>query len=165
MATAVAGSLMLLGTTLIGPASAGAGPAQPSCGGNVPASVTLTGDLHCGGGANAGITLAPGTTLDCNGHSILGDPTVRGEGPGITVTENSTVRNCTVMYFDAGIYIQPGGGHNVISANTIRDNIGRGNCGDGIVLDTSSNNQISGNTVDHNGPFDGIGLVGKSTKT
>nr|MDQ6949594.1 right-handed parallel beta-helix repeat-containing protein [Actinomycetota bacterium] len=160
VATAGASSLMLLGTVLVGQASAG--PIAPSCGSTVVIGGTLTGPLSCSG-PNSGIILAPGVNLDCNGYSIMGDPNVTGEGPGITLTARSTVSNCTVRYFDAGIYIQPGAGGNRITTNTVEDNVGTGDYGDGIVLDTSSGNTISGNTVSRNGPFDGIGLVGKSS--
>jgi parallel beta-helix repeat protein len=160
VATAGAGSLMLLGTALVSPASAAP---QPSCGNTVLASVTMTGNLSCSG-RNSGIAVAPGVNLNCNGFSILGDPSVVGEGPGITVNKSSTVTNCTVKYFNAGIALKSGGGNNVISNNTVQDNISLGSAdfGDGIALDTSSNNQITGNTVNHNGPYDGIGLIGKS---
>ncbi len=152
-----AGGLTLLGTALISPASAGSGSL---CKTTITTNTVLTGNVSCSG-RNSGITLANGVTLDCNKFSILGDPAAKGEGPGITVTQNSTVRNCTVKYFDAGIYLQPGG-NNIITMNTLQDNVGTGNYGDGIAADTSSNNQITANTVSGNGPYDGIGLVGKS---
>jgi len=150
--------LTLISTAFVSPASAAH---IASCGGTVSAPIAyLTGDLNCSG-PNSGVTVAPGTTLDCSYYSILGNPASTGEGPGIKVTQNSTVRNCTVKYFDAGIYLQPGGS-NIITMNTLQDNVGTGNYGDGIAADTSSNNQITANLVSGNGPYDGIGLVGKS---
>lgn len=157
MVIAGAGGLTLLGTALASPASAG----NALCGSTVSANLTLTGNVNCSG-LNSGIRVANGITLDCNKFSILGNAAAKGEGPGITVTQNSTVRNCTVKYFDAGIYIQPGAGNNLITINTLQDNVGTGNYGDGIATDTSSNNRITANTVSSNGPYDGIGLVGKS---
>jgi len=151
------GGLTLLGTALISPASAG-----PSlCGGTVATNLTLTGNVTCSGAAS-GITLAAGVTLDCRGFSVLGDPAVKGEGPGIVVEKNSKVTHCIVKYFDAGIYLDTGGSGNLITANTVADNIGTGDFGDGIAGDTTTGNRIVQNTVSHNGPFDGIGLIGKS---
>jgi parallel beta-helix repeat protein len=156
-----AGSLLLAGSVLVSPASAAT---SPTCGGTVAGSATLTSNLSCSG-PNSGITLGSGSTLDCKGFAILADPAVAGEGPGIRVTSNSSVVNCTVKYFDAGIFLQPGGG-NVISNNLVQDNITSGNAinfGDGILADGSVNNKIDHNAVVHNGPFDGIGLINKST--
>lgn len=125
-------------------------------------STASTDDLTCSG-ASSGVTLGNRTTLDCDGHSILGNAAAQGEGPGIIVQTNITVMNCTVKYFDAGIYLNDNGRNNVINNNTVEDDVGGGNFGDGIAVSISSNNQITDNTVKGNGPYDGIGMVGKST--
>lgn len=74
-----------------------------------------------------------------------------------------TVRNGTVTEFDGGVVIEGG------SANTVREitavrNIGIGSAsprpiyGDGIAIESSSDNQIINNTVRDNGPLSGIGI-------
>ncbi|HEX8769660.1 MAG TPA: right-handed parallel beta-helix repeat-containing protein, partial [Acidimicrobiales bacterium] len=75
------------------------------------------------------------------------------------------VKNGRVIKFDAGVAIV-GGSSNVVENLLVRDNIGttkRGDFGDGITVSGSNGNLITDNDVIHNGPFDGIGLVGVSS--
>jgi parallel beta-helix repeat protein len=45
------------------------------------------------------VVMTPGATLDCDGHSIRGDPS----RVGVAMADNSTVRNCSVSGFNTGI--------------------------------------------------------------
>jgi parallel beta-helix repeat protein len=67
-----------------------------------------------------------------------------------------------VRDFDAGVFINGGSGNNVGNL-IVRDNISPGGdllLGDGIVAFHSASNRIINNLVAHNGPFDGIGVLG-----
>lgn len=78
-------------------------------------------------------------------------------------------RGGTVSGFEAGVAIE-GGGTNTVRNLVAKENRGPclgetftgqipANYGDGIVIFSSTNNQIQNNRVDNNGPFDGIGVV------
>jgi hypothetical protein len=74
-----------------------------------------------------------------------------------------TVRNGTVTDFDGGVVID-GGSANTITGITARHNIGgtvnhvQSRFGDGVAIESSSDNRIINNATDDNGPFSGIGL-------
>jgi parallel beta-helix repeat protein len=135
------------------------------CGQEITASTTLDADLTCDSGP-ALIIAADNIVVDLAGHTISGNPKSVTDTAGILFRKvtGSTVRNGTVQHFAAGVAIQ-GGGRNVVQNITAQDNIGpdQGNFGDGIVVDTSVENHIVGNTVLRNGPYSGITLLGAST--
>lgn len=79
------------------------------------------------------------------------------------------MENGTVSAFDAGVVITNGNG-NIVTRITAENNIGSsGNpnvpdteLGDGILLEGTSGNRVTGNTARGNGPFSGIGLISQS---
>ena len=115
--------------------------------------------------------------IDLRGHTITGSHqgTISGAqqvGINLNGVTGDTVEDGAVQYFDTGVAIQGGSGNTVRGINA-HDNINRDvlvnapqsaqtSCdyGDGIAAFNSSDNRIVGNTVAHNGPFDGIGVVG-----
>jgi hypothetical protein len=127
---------------------------------------TLDADVEYAKGP-AFIIAAHGVTLDLNGHRVTGggSATSPGEGPGIVLQGVSrvTVRNGTVQHFGAGVVIK-GGADNVIEQLTISDNLGEvdGDFGDGIVIDGSDHNRVQANTIERNGPYSGIAVIGRS---
>ncbi|MCA1684216.1 MAG: right-handed parallel beta-helix repeat-containing protein, partial [Actinobacteria bacterium] len=140
--------------------------ASADCGRVITSTTTLTADI--GPCAGDGVIIGSSNiTFDLDGHRVFGFP-----GPG-TGTEAGirlpakyrvTVRDGTVSDFDAGVVINRGRA-NTITGMTIRDNVGPGDVftaelGDGIVLFDSASNRIVGNVVDHNGVYDGIGVLG-----
>ncbi|MGI9079761.1 MAG: right-handed parallel beta-helix repeat-containing protein [Acidimicrobiales bacterium] len=159
---------------LAGPASA----VTLNCGDTVTSSVTLSNDLGpCTG--NGLVIGASGITLNLGGHTITGSNTTNttsNEQVGILIQgmRNVIVQNGTVTGFDAGVAITKGSKNQVINV-TAHDNINHSslvnapgaatnhcNFGDGIVVTGSNNNIIKNNTAFHNGPFDGIAMVGNS---
>ena len=74
----------------------------------------------------------------------------------------SRVTHGTVQAFDAGVEVL-GGASNSVQGITATGNIGGSksarNLGDGITIQQSSNNTVTGNTVTNNGPFSGISIV------
>ncbi len=106
-------------------------------------------------------------TLDLSRFAVLGRVNRTGDGVGIRLSgrTNVTIRSGRVTDFDAGIAIV-GGSANAVENVLVKDNIGttkRGDFGDGIVLSASSGNTVTGNDVIHNGPFDGIALLGAAS--
>ena len=150
------------------------------CGAIVTQSATFSADLGpCPG---TGITVAASNVVvNLNGHHVQGSGTTPGfsTNPGVYIPylTGVTVENGTVSGFDGGVEII-GGGKNVVTNMVVRDNIGdatqgrgpigggpQGNpnlaiIGDGILVADSPLNQITNNAVIHNGPFDGIGVLG-----
>ena len=78
-----------------------------------------------------------GVTLDCAGHTITGS----GNGNGILLPgrEGVTVRNCHVTGFDLGIFLDWSSG------STIESNLSWDNAYDGIRLNYSNQNALTGN--------------------
>jgi hypothetical protein len=152
-------------TFVVAPTAAGASTAL--CGATITVSTTLTEDV--GPCPNNGITIgASNITLNLAGHTVFGTPSP-GDGIGIQASNVSgiTVRGGTVRDFDAGVvfdHVTNG----LITQIQAKDNIGEQSealstdFGDGILLFESSNNRVIQNVADHNGPFDGIGLLGNS---
>ncbi|MGI8777248.1 MAG: right-handed parallel beta-helix repeat-containing protein [Acidimicrobiales bacterium] len=159
---------------LAGPASA----AVLNCGDTVTTNTTLSNDVGpCTG--NGLIIGASGITLNLGGHTITGSNTTnttRNEQVGVLIQakRNVVVQNGTVTGFDAGVAITKGNKNQVINV-TAHDNINHSSLvnapgaatnhcafGDGIVVTGSNNNIIKNNTAFHNGPFDGIAMVGNS---
>jgi hypothetical protein len=141
-------------------------PAPVKCGTVITESTTLTANV--GPCAKGGLVIgADNVTLDLGGFAVMGKANRTGDGVGILVSGRTgvTVRNGRVTDFDAGVAIE-GGSANVVEDLLVKDNIGsnkRGDFGDGIAISASSSNRIVGNDVIHNGPFDGVGLVGASS--
>lgn len=138
------------------------------CGRVITATATLGADV--GPCAATGLRIgADNVTLDLGGHRVFGFPGPSGPAGaavGIVVAGHTgvTVRNGTVSGFDAGIAVT-GGGQNALTGLTVTDNIGPDDVfsslyGDGIFVEDSRANKVTGNTVRHNGVFDGIGIYG-----
>lgn len=152
-------------TSMVAPATAGASTAL--CGATITVSTTLTEDV--GPCPNNGITIAANNVvLNLAGHTVFGTPTP-GDGIGIQASNVSgiTVRSGTVRAFDAGVVFD-NVTNGLITQVLAQDNIGElseelsTDFGDGILLFRSSNNRVIQNVADHNGPFDGIGLLDNS---
>lgn len=149
------------------PAVAGTGVAAANpalCGMVVTQNTTLTSDV--GPCSSTGIIIgADNIVLDLGGHRVFAFNEIGDEGAGILARNRTgvTIRNGIVEFFDAGVVIEGGSG-NLVHAITARNNIGNAftDYGDGIVLFSSSRNRIFGNVADHNGPYDGIGVVANS---
>lgn len=159
------------------------------CGQTITASTALDADLVCPTGD--GLVLeGNGITLNLNGHVLrgeldsrtitqqsgigdngaLGAPyTVRfakGQFVGVRMkgTRNTVSGPGAIRNFAAGILID-GGSANAVQRVTVEENFGppgTTDLGDGIMVFDSTANQIAGNTVRNNGPFDGIVLLGAS---
>lgn len=187
LGTAVAVSL-LVGPALAAPAEA----SHLSCGQVVTASTTLDADLVCPNGNGLVLqgnglvlnlnghtirgqldsrTVSQPTGLGDNG--VIGGPYTtrfaRGQFVGIDIrgSRNVVVGPGTVKNFAAGVVINgfTGGGYNTVRGLTVEENIGPPDSeffGDGIMILESSNNRVGLNTVRNNGPFDGIGLLGRA---
>jgi len=148
----------------LAPALAACTARTETTGSVIPTDTTLTADV---GPCNQGGLLigADNITLDLGGHIVRGKPRA-GDGIGISTNGHSGVRiaNGTVRDFDTGVAIA-GGGTNTVDHVTARDNIGptkvnsKFGLGDGIVINGSSDNTVSANTVVHNGPFGGITIL------
>lgn len=150
----------------------GGTPAPPpadGCGQVITKSTTLMADIGpCPGD---GIVVgAGGITLDLNGYTIFGtDGPSGGVGVKVESRRNVTIKGRSgkgkavvkgaVSGFDAGVAIVGGGGHEVRDLQ-VRDNIGFGAYGDGIVVFFSTRNRILNNVLDGNGIYDGIGILG-----
>lgn len=162
------GAMVLLAGSGAAGLAATAAAAPVGCGSVISQSTTLTSDV---GPCNQGglVIGADNVTLDLAGHTVFGKPRA-GDGVGISIPGHTgvMVENGTVKYFDAGVQINGGGG-NTVTGLTARENVGalkfnsKFGVGDGIEIDLSSNNTISGNTVVQNGPFSGIGIVGDAS--
>lgn len=164
---AVTAALVMVSTALVGTAAAG----HVTCGNTITQDTTLDSDVGpCLGDTDGIIIGADGVTLDLNGYDVIGDPNLDGEfAEGIviqgreTVTVTSSEDGGTVRDFDAGVTITQGSSNVTVKDIAVRDNIGNpslgSDFGDGIAIFNSSDNLIKGNVVDHNGPFDGIGVV------
>ena len=138
--------------------------APVGCGSVITATMTLTVDI---GGCNQGGLLigADNITLDLGGHTV-GGRSRTGDGIGISTNGHSgvVIKNGIVRDFDTGVAIAGGGG-STVDRVTARDNIGpakinsKFGLGEGIVINGSSDNTVSNNTVLHNGPFGGITIL------
>ncbi|HEX6539570.1 MAG TPA: NosD domain-containing protein [Candidatus Dormibacteraeota bacterium] len=150
----------------------GFGAVQPvhaaplGCGAVITANTTLTADV---GPCNQGglVVRGNGVTLDLGGHTVFGKPRI-GDGVGVLLDHvtGSRVTHGTVMSFDAGVEVL-GGGSNSVDGITAKNNVGGAksskNLGDGITIQQSSDNAVSGNIATGNGPFSGISIVDDAT--
>ena len=160
-----AGALTTLMTFGLTGTATAAPPPPLGCGSTITQDTTLTANI---GPCNQGglIIGADNITLNLNGKTIQGKPRV-GDGFGILAAGRTgvTIRNGVVRDFDVGVVLRGGGG-NTVTQITARDNIGtlsgvnsKSGRGEGITINGSSDNEIVGNTVQHNGPFAGITLL------
>jgi len=156
------GLVLLLGATLY---SSPAAAVALTCGSIITRNTTLTANV--GPCSNGGLIVrANNVVLNLGGFAVKGLLNQTGDGVGIRISNQTgvTVRNGRVTDFDAGVALENGSGH-TIKELLVRDNISAGNTdfGDGIAISSSSGNTIRDNSVIHNGPFDGIGLIGPSS--
>jgi parallel beta-helix repeat protein len=159
VAVAVALALALSGVQLAAAGTATA--ATLPCGATVTSSVTLSADVGpCPG--DGLIVNGSGITLNLGGHVVrgLGNPTVDQVGVRVVDSDNVTVSNGTVTAFAEGVALENTTASTVTGIRA-RGNKGTGgfNHGDGIIVDGSSDNHVTGNDVSDNGPFSGITLV------
>ena len=131
-----------------------------ACGQTITTNTLL--DSNIGPCSGTGIRIgANNITLDLGGFTISGTP-VPGEGPGVTMVGRTgvTVKNGTIIGFDAGVAITGGSG-NTVSRLRLLDNRGdfSTDFGDGIAVFNSTGNTIDSNLVNNSGPYDGIGLI------
>ena len=159
-----AGLALVLGSTTF---VSSAGAVTLSCGQTITTNTTLDNDV--GPCSDYGIIVeADNITFNLNGHRIFGTGEA-GDGAGVYVGGHTgvTIRSGTVTDFDGGVVIEGGSG-NTVQQIIARDNVGDvsealfTDFGDGILLINSSNNRVLQNFAIHNGPYDGIGLLGNS---
>lgn len=150
-------------------------PSGVACGQVITENTTLTADVGpCDGD---GIIIgSDNIRLNLNGRRVFGnsDRGAGGEFAGIRVTSKTGVtlmgatpggaKRGKIAGFEAGIVID-GGSANIIRNLIVQDNVGRDDAfnaelGDGIVLLGSPLNRIIDNVINHNGIFDGIGVLG-----
>ncbi len=152
--------------------------ATVACGQTITRDTTLTADVGpCQG--DGIIVGADNIRLNLNGRRVLGntDQGASGEFAGIRLAGRTGVtvtghpgksgKKGTVSGFEAGVVID-GGSANTVENLTARDNIGlddafNAELGDGIIIFDSPSNRILNNVVVHNGIFDGIGVLGKTS--
>lgn len=142
----------------------------PGCGQVITTSTTLSADIGpCL--ANGVIIGADHITLNLNGHRIFGRASGRDDIVGIPlpVRLGVTIENGSVDSFAEGIFVNSGAGNTIKNMN-VHDNIGprqgpglnapQPDFGDGILIESSSSNQVLSSTINHNGIFDGIAILG-----
>ncbi len=130
--------LAILATLSTAAYAADCGGAVPcDCGDTLVASTTLSDDIA--GCSRTGLEIAPGVTLDCAGHGVLG----RSSKDGISVDDapGARVRNCRVEGFRTGIRVAGGSGQ-LVSGNTLA-----GNRRGITVSDDASHVRVEGNVV------------------
>lgn len=143
------------------------------------ADITLDSDV--GPCTTDGIIIqADNVTLNLNGFDVFGDANTETVNVGIRIqgTQNQVVdcakpfdseppcspgrQDSEVRDFNTGIFIE-GGSSNEVCRTTVRRNIGIGGLvGEGILIHDSNSNTIVNNTVDFNGPFAGVTVLGES---
>jgi len=97
------------------------------------------------------MVVASNTTLECNGFLINGTSTNTGSGVVSAGMSNVTVNNCKINSFSRGIYIRSSSTFVTIANSSIVKS------GDfGILVDTSHNSSVYGNTI--NGSTNSIGI-------
>lgn len=157
------GTAMFAGVVVVGlGVVAGAAPASAahvSCGQTITANVVFDSNV---GPCPVGLTIgADNITIDLNGFTLSGVPAT-GDGPGLIGTGRTgvTVRRGTITNFDAGVVFD-GGGRNTVAESRILDNRGdfSTDFGDGIALFDSDSNTVRNNTIQNNGPYDGVGVI------
>jgi parallel beta-helix repeat protein len=110
------------------------------CGDTITTNTVLTENLsNCSG--NGLMIGTNGITLDCNGHSIIGDGDLTGEGIYLIETNGVTIKNCIVTQFKNGIIIERG------SNNFLTNNVFKENKEQGIVLYVTNKNVLRNNSM------------------
>lgn len=153
---------------LVGSPLGSTASAEPlGCGTVITRNTVLQNDI--GPCVGDGIIIgADRVTLDLGRHRIFGTSGPQ-EGFGIRISDRrgARVRGGTVTDFGTGVAIF-GGANNIVTGVVVTDNIGpldqSGDSGAGIDIFDSSNNVLLGNKVVHNGPFEGIGVFGTSSR-
>jgi hypothetical protein len=100
----------------------------PAGGMVVSGSVKLTADINVEGllPGNVGITLLSGAVLDCNGHSITGDPVDGNTGIKVAEGDGAKIMNCHVTKFgNSGVYLDFAK-YVTIEHSSFNDNLGDG---------------------------------------
>ncbi len=133
---------------------ADAAPVALGCGAVVTTDVVLTADIGpCQ--ENAIIVGADNVTIDLNGHQLFGTggTVVVHQAAGVFSDNHRgvVVTNGTVHDMYHGVRIRAGS-NNLVTKMTVRDNAG----GDGIDIESSTDNVVSFNTVFHNSGFAGL---------
>ena len=121
-----------------------------SCGDNVNESCVLNGDLTCSG--NGLVIAADNVTLNCAAHNIDGSGSYYGVWSGEN-RNNLTIKNCSILNFTNGIYIDVNTNHSNLVNNRLYNN-----SNEGISFAGSDNyNVISNNRIYNNGPSSAYG--------
>ncbi|VVB65666.1 Right handed beta helix region [Candidatus Gugararchaeum adminiculabundum] len=130
-------------------------PYDVACGTNITMSTTLAGDaIDCpGNGLNIS---ASNIVLDCNGHTLSGSKI--GYGIYMPTKANNTIKNCVILNFSRGIYLQT-------SLNiTLESNSVYNNTQYGIYLASTNTSTLLGNSVNNNSLY-GIYLSASNNNT
>ncbi|MDP9387488.1 MAG: right-handed parallel beta-helix repeat-containing protein [Actinomycetota bacterium] len=143
-------------------------PPPVTCGQVITESTVLVNDVGpCPG--DGVIIGADDITLDLNGRRIFGTP-VRDDAVGVRLPNRRgvTVTGGEITGFGAGVVIRAGGA-NAVKRVWVHDNIGPtdfpyGEFGDGVFILRSPDNLLQGNTIEHNGPYEGIGVFGAESQ-
>lgn len=149
--------LVLSLTALVGPAAA----SHVECGDVITEDTTL--DSSVGPCDGTGLVIgADGITLDLGRHRVFGDGD--GDAPGILLEDRQgvTIVNGASQFFGTGVAIVGGSG-NTVSNHRAIDNVGGGNFGEGILLDSTSDNVLRDNVISRNGPYAGVTFLGGSS--
>ncbi|MDQ6726345.1 MAG: right-handed parallel beta-helix repeat-containing protein [Actinomycetota bacterium] len=133
---------------------ADAAPVALSCGAVVTTSIVLSADIGpCQDSAI--IVGADNVTIDLNGHQLFGTggTVVIHQAAGVFSDHHTgvVVTNGTVHDMYHGVRIRAGS-NNLVTRMTVRDNAG----GDGVDIESSTDNVVSFNTVFHNSGFAGM---------
>ncbi len=140
-------SLFLITLLIIPGFAANCGGVIPcSCGDFLNDSRTLNANdnlTNCNG--TALIINASELILNCNGTTISGNTT--GYGINVTNYNNLTIKNCIVMNFSDGMYLDNS------SNNTLTNNTITINTNGGIYIDSSANNTIYNNFFNNTNNF------------
>ena len=160
----VATAVVLLAGAAVATTADSAAAAAVACGQVITESTTLSTDV--GPCAGAGLIVGTdGITLDLAGHRVFGAPG-EGDNVGVTLEDRTgvTVTGGEIADFGAGVAILGGSGNTVRQVH-LHDNVGlldgSGSYGDGVAIFGSAGNRLQQNVVEHNGPFDGIGVFGE----
>ncbi|MFH1631242.1 MAG: right-handed parallel beta-helix repeat-containing protein, partial [Candidatus Aenigmatarchaeota archaeon] len=114
-------------------------PRELECGSTITVDTTLTGDIKICSGHGL-IIGGDDVTLDCNGHSIIGNNVIGTHGIHISSRSNVLVVDCNIQNFEDGIFSEFSLG-GVFRNNTIHENIVSG------IRSDSSNTLIKNNSL------------------
>ena len=157
LAVGTVSGVVLSLTAMVGPASA----SHVECGDVITEDTTL--DSSVGPCDGTGLIIgADGITLDLGRNRVFGNGDV--DGPGILVEDRQgvVIVNGATQFFGTGVAIVGGSGNTVRNHRAI-DNVGGGNWGEGILLDSTHDNVIRDNVLSRNGPYAGITFLGGSS--